>query len=87
MIDIILVADAVLKVHVVVNGRKNILMRDMLRDQLRDVAADKALSLLLVLCGIKDLTEGRIVDEFCDACVLLLFFRHRDPILDRDHHR
>ena len=43
MIDIILVADAVLKVHVVVNGRKNILMRDMLRDQLRDVAADKAL--------------------------------------------
>ena len=40
MIDIILYANAVLKVHIVVDGSKDIFLRDALRNELVDVAVE-----------------------------------------------
>jgi len=49
MIDIILYADAVLKVHIVVDGSKDIFLRDALRNELVDVAAEFCFQLFLVI--------------------------------------
>ena len=40
MIDIVFYADAVLKVHIVVDGSKDIFLRDALRNELVDVAVE-----------------------------------------------
>ena len=70
MVDIIIRTDAVLQMHVVVDGSQNVFLRNVLRNQLADASAKclcKSLRILVVLVLKQDLTECRIVNLLCDA--------------------
>ena len=86
VIDIILGADAVLKMHVIVDRSEDIFLRDVLRDQLVDALSQLSRKILAVKVLIQNLLQDRIVDELSDACVLLLLLGHIDPCADIDHH-
>ena len=65
MVDIVVISHAVLKMHIVVDGRKDIFLRDMLRDQVVDITLDQPLHLIDISC--------RLLDDACqDRIVYLL---------------
>ncbi len=86
MVDVVVIADAVLKMHIVVDGSKNVFLRDMLRDKLVSPSPDHELRILLVLRLVEDLLKDRIIDQLRDAVEVLLLFRELHPAVDVHHH-
>ncbi len=72
MVDIVRVADAVFQVHVVIDGGKNVLSRDMLRDQIGSIPADGCLDILDILIVAQNALQNRIVDLLRDAELLFV---------------
>ena len=48
MIDVILVSDMVLKVHIIVDGCHNIFYSNMLRNEITDILADRSLDIIKI---------------------------------------
>ena len=67
MIDIVLVADTVLKVHIVIYGCKDILLGDMLWNKLRYGRLDSFLELILIIILFKKLLQSRIINILLDT--------------------
>ena len=68
MVDVIVISDAVFQMDIIVNGCNDVILRDMLRDQVVDVAADHALHLIDIACGLlDDACQDRIVYLLCHA--------------------
>ena len=55
MIDIIIASHAPLKMHIIVNGCKNIILGNVFRDQIMDVLADRFLEILKIVILIHKL--------------------------------
>ena len=75
MIDIIIISDAVFKMHIIVNGSKDIFLGYMLGNKLMDIALysfAKRLGVFRIL--IKYLPEYRVIYMFCDAQILGVAF-------------
>ena len=71
MVDVVFVTDAVLQMHVIVNGSQNIFLGDMLRNQLVHILADcfcKRFGILRIL--FQNLCQYRIVYQLCHAQLL-----------------
>ena len=83
MVDVVGIADAILQMHVVVDGRKDVLAGDMLRNQAVDVAADR-IQELLAFKLLHQLLQKRIVHLFGDAQVSRLHVRDKGAQID--HH-
>ena len=86
MVNIVLVADVILQMHIVVNGSEDIISGDMLRNQLVNARLKFISDVLGILILLKDLTENRIIYFFCDAEFLCLFLADIDPLRDVDLH-
>ncbi len=70
VINVVLVADAVLQMHVVVDRSKNIFLRNMLGNQKMHISAQhfrKLLRILVVLIFLEDFTKSRIINLLGDA--------------------
>ncbi len=68
MIDIVIVAKPVLQVHVIVDGRKNVLFCNVLRNQVMDIPSDSILKLIDISCRLlKKPCQHRIVDKLRNA--------------------
>ena len=68
MVDIIVVADAVLQMHVIVDGSKNIFLGNMLGNQVVDIPADRRLRYpLSSRLLLQNLSQHRIVYQFRNA--------------------
>ena len=72
MVDIIIISDAVLKMNVIVNGSKNVFLRNMLRDQIVDISSDHTFHLIDISGGfLNNSRQDRIIHLLCHA----YFFR------------
>ncbi len=70
VIDIIRIADAVLEMHIVVDGSKNVFLGDVLRNKLVNTLLERisqCLRILVVLILEEDLTESRIINLLMDS--------------------
>ena len=67
MIDIIVVTDVIFQMHVIVNGRENIVPGNMLGNQVVDIPADRRLDILFRLVLLENLSQHRIVYQFRNA--------------------
>ena len=71
MVDIIIVSDAVLKVHVVVDGCEDIILGDVLGNKSLNIASDSTRKLLgIISVSIENLSEDRIIYSLLDSEIL-----------------
>ena len=83
MVNIVIISDAVLQVHVVVDGGKNIFLCDMLGNQIMNGSVHSLLKLLRVGILFQKLFQHRIIDQLRDSH----FFRiHIHEVSDIYHH-
>ena len=61
MVDVVLAADAILQMHVIVNGSKNVFLGDMLRNELMDILVDCSLDILKILIFFQYFSQSRVV--------------------------
>ena len=61
VVDIVVVANAVLQMDIVVDGRQNILFCDMLRNQLADTLADCCLNLFYIVIIFQNFFKGWVI--------------------------
>ena len=61
MVDIIIVSKAILQMHIVVDGRKDIFLGDVLRDQVVDITFDRLTSVLKCVIFFQNFFEYRVV--------------------------
>ena len=85
MVDIVIISDAVLKMHIVIDRSKYIFPGNMLRDKLVDTSANCLLQLFLGSAAVQNLAEYRVVNQFGHTQFLLLFLAHFDPAVDVNH--
>ena len=68
VIDIIIIAEAALKVHVIVNGSQNIFLRDMLGYKLADILLQSFGQLLGILAElVQNLLQNRVINQLADT--------------------
>ena len=61
MVDIIIVSKAILQMHIVVDGRKDIFLGDVLRNQVMDITFDCLTSVLKCVIFFQNFFEYRVV--------------------------
>ena len=61
MVDIVVIADAVLQMHVIVDGSNDILLRDMLRNQLMDAVMDGFFDGIQIVIFFQNFFKYRII--------------------------
>ena len=84
MVDIIIISHAVLKMHIVVDGSKDILFCNMFRNQVMDIAFDHPLHLIDIPCSFLDnACKDRIIYLFLHSDFLRIDVNHR---LEIHHH-
>ena len=83
MVDVIIVAKAILQMHVIVDGRKYIILCNMLRNQIMDLAADRLLDILQIRVLFQNLLQNRIIHFFRHMNFLRV---HIHPAGDVYHH-
>ncbi len=70
MVDVVAAADPVFQVHVVVDGSKDVFLRNVLRDQLVNTLSEgvcKRFGIRIVLILKEDLSQRGIVNQFSDS--------------------
>ena len=61
MVDIVVISDAVLQMHVIVDGSDDILFRDMLRNQLMDAVMDGFFDGIQIVIFFQNFFKNRII--------------------------
>jgi len=61
VVDIIIVTKAILQMHIVVNGRKDIFLGDVFRDQVVDITFDRITSVLKCVIFFQNFFEHWVV--------------------------
>ncbi len=68
MVDIVIVADAVLQMDIIINGSKDIFLRNMLRNQFVHILVDRFRQhLRIVAVLLQNLLQHRIINQLRDA--------------------
>ena len=81
VVDVIVVAQSVLQVHIIINGSKNIFLGNVLGDQIMDISADRIFQLLDISCGLlQKAGQYRIVYQLCHAHFLGVDINHRPKV-------
>jgi len=68
MVDIIIITHAILKMHIVIDGCKNIFFCNVLRDQVMEISLDHPFHLIHISCGLFDDTcKYRVINLLCHS--------------------
>ena len=67
MVDIVIIAQTILQMHVIVNRSKDIFFCNVLWNQLMNLTADCVLDILNILILFQDLSQNWIVNKFCHS--------------------
>ncbi len=84
MVDIVIIADAILQMDVIVNGSQNVFLCNMLRNQFVYILADHLCKLRRIAAVlVKNLLQNRIINQFRNAQLLGIAV---NKIRDIHHH-
>ena len=73
VIDIIVIAQTILQMHVIVNGGQNILLGNVFRDQIVNIALDSVFDILDICIFGKNSGQHRIINQLCHSQFFLFF--------------
>ena len=82
MIDIVIVSDTVLQMHVIVNRSKNVFFCNMFRNQIVDISVNCFFDILNICIFFQNLCQNRIVNQLMNA----QFFRIYVYIMAKINH-
>ncbi len=83
MVDVIVIADPVLQMHVVVDGRENIFLCDMLGNEVMGMKPDRLQQILVERILIHEFSQDGIVNHLRDAETLRIALH---PVGQVNHH-